>query len=410
MFACIHASNAGLIASLFSPEWEIDGEEAVFDAAPLRHLYGGPRRIAEEIARETEGAASIAIASNPDAALLAARNFSGITVIDGAAASELASLPVDALALDEKLIETFDRWGIRTLGDLAALPADGLAARFGQQAAYWRHLARGEASRPLRVHQPDPIYEDRIELDHPIELIEPLLFVIARMLNDQCEKLQSHGMAANAVWIQLDLEPSPDHRRALRLPFPIRESKTLLKLLQMDLESHPPQAAILAVSLGLSPVPPRRVQNGLFFPLAPAPDKLELTLARIRRLVGEENVGVPELLNTHRPEPFRLSPITQPLLPAPRIASVPEPRLAFRFYRPALAARVEALNHRPVKLSAAGFSGKIVTAAGPWRTSGDWWPRESWNRDEWDIALGNGALYRIYREPGGSWFVEGSYD
>lgn len=77
---------------------------------------------------------------------------------------------------------------------------------------------------------------------------------------------------------------------------------------------------------------------------------------------------------------------------------------------PALAAQVEALNHRPVKLMATGLSGKIVTAAGPWRTSGDWWTREAWNRDEWDIALGNGVLYRIYREPCGSWFVEGSYD
>src|SRR6185312_12412855 len=118
----------------------------------------------------------------------------------------------------------------------------------------------------------------------------------------------------------------------------------------------------------------------------------------IRRLVGEENVGMPELLNTHRPEPFHLASITQPLLPAPRIASVPGPRLAFRFYHPALPAQVEALNHRPVRLRASGLSGKIVTAAGPWRTSGGWWTREAWNRDAWEIALGNGALYRNYRE------------
>src|SRR6185437_12888176 len=174
-----------------SPEWEIAGEEAIFDAAPLRRLYGDPRQIAEEIARETAGRASSAIAPNPDAALLAARNFSGITVIEGAAAPELARLPVDALTLDEKVIDTFGRWGIRTLGDLAALPANGLAARFGQQAADWRRLARGVARRLLHIHRPDSVYEDRMEQDHTDGLFELLLCLLAGRGYSQCEKLQS---------------------------------------------------------------------------------------------------------------------------------------------------------------------------------------------------------------------------
>jgi protein ImuB len=231
------------------------------------------------------------------------------------------------------------------------------------------------------------------------------LFLIARMLNDQCEKLQSHGMAANEITLRLDLESRTEHVRTLRLPIPMRDSKALLKLLQMDLEAHPPQAATVALALSLTPVNPRTVQNGIFLPVTPAPDKLELTLARIRGIVGENNVGIPELLNTHHPHPFRLA-TRQPQLTDPPPAAIQH---AFRYFRPPLAATVELKNDRPIRIAASGIHGKVLTAAGPWRTSGNWWTPSAWNRDEWDIALADG-MYRIYREPNHLWFLEGSYD
>ena len=64
---------------------------------------------------------------------------------------------------------------------------------------------------------------------------------------------------------------------------------------------------------------------------------------------------------------------------------------------------------RPAFVAAAQIRGKVIDLAGPWRTSGGWWTVDAWQRDEWDIALSDGALYRIYCEPAG-WFVEGSYD
>src|SRR5260370_36195040 len=146
-----------------------------------------------------------------------------------------------------------------------------------------------------------------MDRNQPGELLEPLLFLIARMLNDMCAKLVSHGMAAEEIRLTLSLADRTTHERTLRLPVPMRESKSLLKLLQLDLEAHPPRAAMLAVALRMKPVPPRRAQTGLFVPLAPEPSQLELTLARLRGLVGEENVGVPQLLDTHRPRAFRLA-------------------------------------------------------------------------------------------------------
>src|SRR5205807_3219555 len=115
-------------------------------------------------------------------------------------------------------------------------------------------LARGAVDRPLKIAKPDILFDERVELDHPLSLLEPLLFILARMLNDLCDKLQSHGMAANELRLTLELEDKSEYQRELRLPLPMRQSKALLKLLQLDLEAHPPQAAIVSVRLALLPV------------------------------------------------------------------------------------------------------------------------------------------------------------
>ena len=235
-------------------------------------------------------------------------------------------------ASPEDLSQTLETWGIHTLDQLAQLPETGIAERFGPTGVYLQRLAKGAIHRPLRIAQPEITYNDRIDLDHPISLLEPLLFLISRILNDQCAKLMSNAMAASEITIRLELEDRTEHVRTLRLPVPMRDSKSLLKLLQMDLEAHPPQSATMALALTLKPAPPRTTQGGIFLPATPAPDKLELTLARIRGLVGENNVGVPELLDTHHPHPFRLVS-RQPQISSPAaIAS----HQAFRYFRPPL--------------------------------------------------------------------------
>ncbi|HZU27645.1 MAG TPA: hypothetical protein VFA04_19095 [Bryobacteraceae bacterium] len=404
MFCCIQSTDAERIAALFSPAFELaSADTALFDAAALGRLMGAPDEVGRQVYAAALGAANVAMAANPDAAILAARNFPGVTILNDDAGTALADLPVDTLPLPTELLDLLDLWGVRTLGALASLPEEGVAERLGEQAITLHRLARATLARPLRLHQPDTVYEDRIELDHPVELLEPLLFLIARILNEQCAQLVSHGLAASEVAVSLS-----DYRRSIHLPVPMRDPKALLKLVQMELEAHPPDAPATAVAVSLTPVPPRRVQNGLFIPEAPEPAKLELTLGRIRGLVGEENVGIPELLDTHRPAPFRLSPRTPPQQ-STHETSAPG-QLAFRWFRPALAANVEVRENRPVRLTAAGIYGKILEASGPWRTSGDWWTSDPWDRDEWDVALNNGALYRLFQHREGSWHVEGAYD
>lgn len=405
MFACIHGEPAELpqIGAAFAPVFEqTSSGTIVFDIDGLKRLYGGPQQIAQAIGKRAGGQVNVAIAETVDAAILAARNCPGISVLP-----DLSRLPIEKLPVTDEMCDVFESWGIRTFADLANLPGTGIAERLGPGGVYLQQLARGAVDRPLKIKQLEITYGDRIELEHPVSLLEPLLFLLARILNEQCEKLQSHAMATNEIRLALELEDKSEHERTVRLPVAMRQSKPLLKLVQMDLEAHPPQAPVRAVALALKPVPPRTIQHDIFLPVTPAPDKLELTLARIRGLVGEENVGIPELLDTHHPNSFCLDaghpPVTtnnQPLTTCQQ---------AFRYFRPPLSASVEMQNERPARITAPGVDEKISTAAGPWRTSGNWWTGTPWNRDEWDVALLNGALYRIYREPAG-WFMEGAYD
>jgi protein ImuB len=423
LFCCIHdrtgASNSSKLlqdcAESFSPEAELTTPQTiVFDVSRLHRLYGNASEIAEAIARHARSlglSANVAIAPNAETAIIVARNFPGATVIPDQAAAQLAGLDIENLPLSPEMCETLESWGIRNFEDIARLPENGIAERLGPAGVYLQRLARGAVDRPLKIGKPDILFEERMELEHPLSLLEPLLFILARMLNDQCEKLQAHGMAANELRLTLELEDRTEHRSELRLPLPMRQSKALLKLLQLDLEAHPPHAPAVAIRLVLQPVLPRTVQNGLFLPVTPAPDKLELTLARIRALVGSENAGVAELINTHHPAPFRLvakQPAADPRKPVTRGGRATQ--LAFRYFHPPLPAKVEMQEDRPLRLAAAGVRGNIITYAGPWRTSGAWWTEDAWDREEWDVSLNDGGIYRVYREPNQAWFLEGVYD
>jgi len=374
----------------------------VFSIVGLGRLIGTPQEIAAAVARRGAEAgiqANLAISADPDTAMLAARHIRGITLIPaGREAERLGGLPVEVLRAELELIETLDRWGIRTLADLAALPELGFIARFGEQGERLLRLARGETHRSLRVMATPESYQRRIELEHPQRLLEPLLFVIASLLNELMQ-----GLSFNRVTLGLMLQKRPEHRRTLEFPVPVRDPKVILKQLQFDLEAHPPQAAILGIEVQLNPAEALVLQHGLFIPQVPAPEKLQLTLARLTALLGEGNVGSPELLNTHRPDAFVMRGYSSE---APTSATQPSTiRFAFRYYRPPMAAQVRVKTERPISVNAE----PVLTAAGPWHASGDWWTDAPWDREEWDVELSNGGLYRVY-SASSRWFLEGMYD
>jgi protein ImuB len=241
-------------------------------------------------------------------------------------------------------------------------------------------------------------------------LLEPLLFLFSRALHNLCAKLRSQSKAARILAVHLALEEQKEYHCTLEFPVPLDDATSILKLLQLHLEHHPPEAAIIAFTLRIDPADPRRVQKGLFLPPTPPPDKLHITLARIAGMVGAENVGTPLLLNTHRPDAFEMVSVNTGA-PVGEPAAVESIRLSMRLFRPALQARVTLANAAPKHIAASGVKGNVLEWAGPWKTSGEWWTNTTWSREEWDVALDNGALYRIYEQPAQhEWFVQGVYD
>jgi protein ImuB len=468
------AAYAALLdcAQSFSPRVEAVGcDTIVLDLAGLQPLFGPLPKIAHALSRRASDLGletSVAVAGNPDTAALAARGFSGVTVIpEGKEAEILGSLPVEVLFENStqesaQLLETFNRWGIRKLRDLAALPAVALSERLGQAGIRLQALARGATSRTLVPFEPPLIFEEMIELEYPLVLLEPLAFLLGRLLEQLCARLEARALATQELRLDLELQNGwqtedfstnnevtgvsgrPSRRsfqRTLRLPVPLLDPGTFLKLLQLDLKAHPPGAPIVKIQLAAEPVRPRAAQNGLFLPPSPEPEKLELTLARIAGIVGEDKVGSLELLDTHRPEGFCMQRFAPESFSPQRqrnteknnsyfsvqlslkISSVPlclcgdNLVTALRIFRPPVDVAVTMQDGKPASITCTKnkeMQGGILWAAGPWRSSGDWWEQEGWARDEWDIAVQGEtgiALYRMVRDRlCGRWILEGTYD
>jgi protein ImuB len=261
-----------------------------------------------------------------------------------------------------------------------------------------------------------------------------LLFVLNRLLEQLCARLRMHILAIGEIKVTLTLERNDSrnkeplfHIRTLRLPVPARDSKLLLKLLRLDLERHPPSLSVTAVRILTVPLKARSQQLGLFLPLAPDPERLEITLARIQNTVGESRVGVPVLLDTHNPNAFQQNRFVLPEMQEKRSATEKQTTAAMRIYRPPLPATVEFREGKPTFLGCEGARRRILAFAGPWRTKGDWWSETEWARDEWDIEVRmlrpkvqpepsreseeETALYRVYKDLRATrWFVEGIYD
>src|SRR5437016_5304394 len=420
---------------------DISGDELLFSSQNQAEV-NWTRGLGDEIARraaESGLKVNVSVAANPDVAIHAARAFKGVTVIPaGAELSQLGNLSIKLLdyslaGIDEKkaeeIGETLALWGIRTFIDFAELPLAGVAQRLGQEGVRLQKLAQGKSERQLILVQPPVGFEQSLELEHPIAELEPLSFILSRLLNQLCANLNAQALATNELRLRLRLKDKTEQERTITLPAPMRNPKTFLRLLLFDIEALPPQAAITSVTIAAEPVKPRILQTGLFIPLAPEPEKLEVTLARLAKLVGANNVGSPELLDTHRPDAFRMKRFNLTVRhkkgnsnPQSAIRNS-QCLMGFRMFRPSWRAEVQTLHGEPVRVAArntdasSAMRGKIVCASGPWRSSGDWWRADVWARDEWDVVVANSnsgqsdVLCRLYRNLASEeWFVEGVYD
>jgi protein ImuB len=533
LYACLHlppaaeqpasASTLVDLAREFSPRYERDRVDLVsIDVSGLERLLGPAHVIGEELRRDAAARGvrvHVAIAGTRMTALLLAIARPGLTIVEpGGEADALAPMAIGILEkipddkpqrtslrsharasawqaqssqrdLDQKAsafsaLSAVKRWGLKTLGELAALPPADLVARLGRQALTWQAMARGEDIRPLVPTLDEERFESSIDLEWPIEGLEPLSFVLTRLLEPLSTRLdrRDRGAAVLHVLLRLVTRDSSgagweEHVRRLQLPTPMRDVRTLRTLALLDLESHPPAAAIDRVRIVIDPTPGRVLQHTLFTRAHPTPEQLSTLLARLGALMGQDRFGAPAVVDTYRPGAFAMKPFATEhthrgvgadprVRPGPTHGSAPthvsavsvlNVVSALRRCRFPVPARVVVGDGRPVRVvtDRRGFAGGAVTrCAGPWRSSGDWWAGQagragqageagraggareagraggempqgrsvpplqpippflpSWNRDEWDVALNDGAVYRIFQDRvTDAWFIDAIVD
>lgn len=439
MFAAIHAADVSQALLLecareFSPCVESTAPGLVtLDLYGTERLLGPAQHIGRQIssrAKELGFEAHVAVAGNPDAAQYAALGFQGVTFIPrGQERQRLAPLPVAVLAPSLEISETLENWGIRNLAELAALPSIPLTQRLGQEGLRLQKLARGGSERFLVAEEVVEDYTASHEFEEPVETLESLSFLLNRLAHELCERLALCALATNEFRLRLELESrQQDAEKANEIyehvwkpPRPTCDAKFLCRLALLDLNDVTFEAPIKKIEIEVIPSKPRSAQAGLFAPASPEPERLEITLARIRGIVGAEDenaipcVGAPQVLNSHKPDSFAVQPFSA--APENRSASpCPAPTLALRLFRPELESSVELTGDRPHFVRLWKKHRRVVSASGPWRTSGYWWNQSfTWMRDEWDVALkmskGKIELYRIYLDRlRGKWFVQGAFD
>lgn len=402
-----------------SPRVEDGGPGIVYvDLDGLGALHGDEPAIGERLARHTGRIglpARLGIAGSRPAALSAARRGRRVSIVrPGEEAATLASAPLELLELAPELGAVLARWGVRTLGDLAELPRAGLVARLGEAGLAAQDLARGVDPGPFRPYAPPPFYQEVQGLEWELVSLEQLAAVVRPLLDRLAARLDVAHVAADQLTLGLGLADGSRHERVVDLAYPMAEVGPMLALLRLDLEGHPPRAAIVHVALAARPVRVRAGQGGFWHVPEPAGRELAVVLARLTALVGSASLGSPALVDSHRPdafalESFALAPGADIERPAPPGAT--SRFLALRRLRPAWPATVDTGAGRPVAVSAGPVAGRVLACAGPWRVSGEWWREEAWARDEWDLALSEGTLCRLVLDHRArAWFLDGIYD
>ena len=433
LYASLHGTQAGLLTAIardFSPRIERhaapDRLDVLLDVSGLGRLLGDAAAIGAELARA--GAPRVAVAPTRAAARLLARARQGVSVVASHpedAGRALGPLPIALLrqlAADDGLLaapaafDAIERWGLRTLGELAALPSADLSTRLGQPGLALQQLARGLDARPLVPDPGTPRFVESMALEWPLDSLEPLSFVFARLLDPLAAALERADRGAAAVRLDLRLTDRSTHTRLLQLPAAMRDPRVLRTLLLLDLESHPPPAAVDIVTIEADPAPSRIIQYSLLERALPSAETLATLHARLGALVGADRCGTATLLDTHRGDGFVMGSLGATVSNGSGSTGSTGPALCpiVRRFRPPVAVRVSLEGGRPVRVAIdrQGMpGGRVSQAAGPWRTSGAWWDASTWNRDEWDVTFDDGTACRIYRDRHAEvWFLDGVID
>ena len=313
----------------------------------------------------------------------------------------------------KRILAILHKWGIHTLGQLAALDKQEISIRLGPEAVRMWEQANGQSNRPLQLVRPPESFEESFEFENEIETAEPLLFILRRFLEQLSLRLGSVYLVAKELTLRITFANKQQYERCFKIPQPTNDVDLLFRMLHTHLENFKSEHPITAVLLDTKPAKPvsqPRMLSGFETSLRD-PNQLYETLARLVALLDSDRVGTPVLDETHRPDAFHLEPFSWEVgaIDFNRRAPTVPLRPALRRFRQNIAASVLLADEHPIHLRSGQVSGVVSRQRGPYRTSGNWWDEKIWSRSEWDLELGNNVLVRCHQS-GESWEVDGVYD
>lgn len=352
--------------------------------------------------------ASIGLAATPGVALHASAGATPIHYV-GNVEEFWREVRVDQLIAPLELLEILRKWGISTVAAFRALGKKQIAERLGIDGLNLFENTDSNRIRPLHLTAPKQIYEEYFEFENPVEMLEPLLFIVRRFLDQLVRRVALAHFVVQELTLSLKLDSGAPHARTLRIPAPTRDVETLFRILHNYLETVRTQSPIIGLSLRAHPCPAETQQFQLFETAIRDPNRFYETLGRLSALLGPERVGTPMLRDSYQPESFNLAPVTAAPARKKLFTTATSPRgLMLRRFRPPLPTKVKLNEGQPTSIRNARTNSSVLRSQGPFRASGQWW-ENVWSREEWDVETRQGDLYRLVRE-NNEWFIEGAYD
>jgi protein ImuB len=417
LYACIISEDAkGDAAALlaiahdfaYSIETLVDG--ILFDVSGLQNLIGTPAQITQKIAARLKAkklSGNIAIADRAETALLLARQQKGLNQTETSPA-EFQQLPLRNLPIERDTLNIFNELGIRRVEELQQIPADDLVRRYGRKFREVIDVIEQKGGRLLTRNVKEERAGWAYDLDVPVEDFEQLILIVNSGLEKLLREVDHHGFSTEQLDIQFKLRKKPERSYEIKTSFPTLERAFWLKLINLRIALDPPQAGIAAIKITAHFTPPRPAQTGLYAVSRPQPESLLLTINKLKKLAGEERVGVPVLVNQRLSQEFTLDIDAIPAGKERIERSVERSVIAFSYFAPPVEAEVQVENNRLRWLKTLHFSGPVKEYSGVWRRNSRWWSK-AWKTEEWDVEIEGQGVYRLCKT-GQSWFLMGEYD
>jgi protein ImuB len=417
LYACIISSDIkrdkdGLqaIARQFSYLIEMLDDGILFDVSGLERLVGKPDRIAQKILEELQKQnvpGSIAVAETVDTAQLLAYQDRGLShAVHSPDAFQ--KLPLSDLPIEQDTLNIFSELGLSKVEDLLTIPENELISRYGRGFRDVVDVIEQKGLQLLTPNVKDSQISWSYHLDAPVEDFEQLIFLLNHGLEKMFGEISHYGLSTEQLDIDFRLRNKTGKAYEIKTSFPTLERLFWLKLINLRVSLDPPESEIVAVNVVSHFTKPRPAQGGLYAVSRPEPERLLLTVNKLKKLVGEENVGVPVILNQRLAEAFALDAEAMPEGREGLDVRQEKAIIAFSYFHPATRAEVLVRDGRLLFVKTRYFEGRVTEYSGVWKANSKWWDH-SWKTQEWDVEIENKGIYRLCKV-NKEWFLAGEYD